>query len=194
MTKQQLRQHFLIQRNQLTSQELAALSHAIAEQFFTHFSLNNLHSIHLFLPILSQNEINTWLIIHKIWQVYPHITVVTSKTELTTGIMSSHILTPDTQIVENRWRIPEPVNALPFADADLNMILIPLICFDKQGDRVGYGKGCYDKFLACHSPKLIKVGLSLFAPVEIINDAQPFDIKLDFCIMPQTVWQQPRES
>jgi 5-formyltetrahydrofolate cyclo-ligase len=107
--------------------------------------------------------------------------------------MSSYILTPDTQIVENRWHIPEPMNALPFADADLNMILVPLICFDKQGDRVGYGKGCYDKFLACRS-NLIKVGLSLFAPVEIINDAQPFDIKLDFCIMPQTVWQKDKKQ
>jgi len=190
MTKSQLRQQFLTQRNQLTFQELTAHSHAIAEQFFTQFSLADISSIHLFLPILSQNEINTWLIIHKIWQTYPHITTVTSKTELMTGIMSSYILTPDTQLVENRWRIPEPMNAPAFADGDLNVILIPLLCFDKQGHRVGYGKGCYDKFLIRCSPNLIKIGLALFPPVEIIHDTQPFDIKLDYCITPQTVWHR----
>jgi 5-formyltetrahydrofolate cyclo-ligase len=189
MTKQQLRQHFSAQRHQLTQQALMTQSDAIAQQFFSGFSLTAIHNVHVFLPILSQNEINTWLIIKAIWRTYPHIFIVTSKTELATGIMSSYHLTPDTQIAENRWHVPEPVNASPIADSAIEMILIPLLCFDKQGYRVGYGKGCYDKFLSHCSPQIIKVGLSLFAPVATIDDIQPHDIKLDYAIMPHAIWR-----
>lgn len=189
MTKQQLRQHFLTQRKQLTFNELTTHSHAIAAQFFNFFNLGEIHNIHLFLPILSQREIDTWLIIKEIWKNYPQITTITSKTELSTGTMSSYLLTADTLIVENLWHVPEPMNAPLFADIDIDLIVMPLLCFDKQGNRVGYGKGCYDKFLTRCSPEIIKVGLSLFPPVATIDDVQPNDIKLDFCITPQTIWQ-----
>lgn len=190
MTKSQLRQQFLAQRRQLSQVELTAHSQAIARHFFATFTLANIHSIHCFLPILTQNEINTWLIIKEIWQLYPHIHTITSKTELTTAVMSSYIFTPSTPIFPNRWQVPEPLDARPFADPEIEMILLPLLCFDQQGQRVGYGKGCYDRFLQHCSPQMIKIGLSLFAPVESIEDAQPFDQKLDYCIMPQGVWQR----
>lgn len=194
MTKSQLRQQFLAQRRQLTPTELAARSQAIAHHFFATFPLHHLHNIHCFLPILTQNEIDTWLIIKEIWHLYPHILTLTSKTELTTALMSSYIFTPDTSIVQNRWHVPEPVDAHLFADSEIEMILLPLLCFDQQGQRVGYGKGCYDRFLQHCSPQAIKIGLSLFAPVERIVDAQLFDQKLDYCIMPQGVWHVERSS
>lgn len=190
MTKSQLRQQFLAQRRQLTQAELATYSHAIAHRFFEKFPLHTLHNIHCFLPILTQNEINTWLIIKKIWQLYPHITTVTSKTELTTTTLSSYILTPDTSIALNRWKVPEPIDAIPFADNQIEMILLPLLCFDELGQRVGYGKGCYDRFLSQCQPQIIKIGLSLFPPVKTIEDTYPLDQKLDYCIMPQNIWQR----
>lgn len=189
MIKSQLRQQFLAQRRQLTQNEITAHSHAIAHHFFAHFSLHSIHSIHCFLPILAQNEIDTWLIIKKIWQLYPHIITVTSKTELTTATLSSYILTPDTPIALNRWKVPEPLNAIPFADNQIEMILLPLLCFDEYGQRVGYGKGCYDRFLTQCQPQIIKIGLSLFEPVTVIEDAQPFDQKLNYCITPKGIWQ-----
>lgn len=69
------------------------------------------------------------------------------------------------------------------------MVLIPLLAFDKNGYRVGYGKGFYDRFLAECRPDVVKVGLSVFEPIDEITDLNEFDIKMDFCITPNRVWQ-----
>jgi 5-formyltetrahydrofolate cyclo-ligase len=67
-------------------------------------------------------------------------------------------------------------------------VLIPLLAFDRQGFRVGYGKGFYDRFLSLLSQKTIKIGLSNFAPVERIEDINKYDVKMDFCVTTEQVW------
>jgi 5-formyltetrahydrofolate cyclo-ligase len=63
-----------------------------------------------------------------------------------------------------------------------------LLIFDEVGNRVGYGKGYYDRFLAGCKPEMLKIGLSFFSPVESVEDADFFDKKLDFCITPESVY------
>lgn len=52
---------------------------------------------------------------------------------------------------KNSWGIPEPtpqeqrVNC--FEVGGLDLIIMPGLAFDKQGNRIGYGKGYYDRFL-----------------------------------------------
>ena len=64
------------------------------------------------------------------------------------------------------------------------MVLVPLLAFDKLGHRVGYGKGYYDRFLAKCPPNCLRIGLSLFDPVERIDDVVPTDIRLNSCLTP----------
>ncbi len=190
MNKSALRKQYLSKRQQFTAQELQTINSSIVQQFFNHFQLEKISALHIFLPIIKQNEINTWLIINKIRQFYPHITLITSKSDFQVNQMQSYVLAKQTKIVENKLGIPEPVNAIKYADNKIDMILIPLLCFDQQGFRVGYGKGFYDRFLQKCKPNIIKIGLSLFAPVNQINDINDYDIKMDFCIMQHQVWQR----
>ena len=60
--------------------------------------------------------------------------------------------------------------------------------FDLQGNRVGYGKGYYDRFLSKCKEDVIKVGLSFLSPIDCIEDVDFFDKKLDFCITPERVY------
>ena len=71
----------------------------------------------------------------------------------------------------------------------MDVIIIPLLCFDKQGNRVGYGKGFYDRFLQKCSPKALKVGFCLQEPIELVEDLNEFDVKMDVCITPNKVWR-----
>ena len=64
-----------------------------------------------------------------------------------------------------------------------------MIAFNITGNRVGYGKGFYDKFLSECKPDTIKIGLSFFEPEELISDIFEGDIKLDYCVTPKTVFQ-----
>ena len=68
------------------------------------------------------------------------------------------------------------------------MVILPLLAFDQQGYRVGYGKGFYDKFLSGCREDCLKVGFSYFEPIETIDDCNEFDVPLDLCITPQNVY------
>ena len=142
--------------------------------------------IHTFLPIIRQNEVDTWPIIHRIWQDFPATQVAVSITDTTSNQLTHYVLTPNTSLVENRWGIPEPSpeNSTAIVSTQIDLVLVPLLVFDQQGHRVGYGKGYYDWFLAECRPDCFTVGLSLFDPVERINDVAPTDIRLDVCVTP----------
>lgn len=190
MNKTQLRQLYLSKRKNLTSIQIEKYSQAISNRFFSHFNLSKITNFHIFLPILKNNEINTWFIIKELRQNYPHITLITSKSDFQSNTMQSYIFEADTQIIENSWGIPEPYNAIKLNNNNtIDMILMPLLCFDNYGFRVGYGKGFYDRFLLNCNQNIIKIGLSLFDPIDQIYDVDKFDVKIDFCVMSESVWK-----
>ncbi|RYZ27704.1 MAG: 5-formyltetrahydrofolate cyclo-ligase, partial [Chitinophagaceae bacterium] len=71
---------------------------------------------------------------------------------------------------------------------EIDLVVVPLLTFDKKGYRVGYGKGFYDRFLHQCKKDCIKIGLSYFDPIEAVDDANEFDVTLDFCITPQKAY------
>ena len=90
-----------------------------------------------------------------------------------------------TVFAENRWGIREPVAGRTVDPSDIDIVIVPLLCFDTRGFRVGYGKGYYDRFLAKCRPDCLKAGVSLFPPIAAIDDVNRFDVKLDICVTPE---------
>ncbi|MFB6306170.1 MAG: 5-formyltetrahydrofolate cyclo-ligase, partial [Flavobacteriales bacterium] len=70
----------------------------------------------------------------------------------------------------------------------IDMVILPLVVSDKKGNRVGYGKGFYDKFLHDCKKDITKVGLSFYEPVQQIDDIEEHDEPLDICITPENVY------
>ena len=70
----------------------------------------------------------------------------------------------------------------------IQLMFIPLLGFDLNGYRVGYGKGFYDKLIETCTGGMLKIGFSFFEPIEI-NGVNEFDKKIDFCITPQRIYQ-----
>lgn len=103
------------------------------------------------------------------------------------GDMEHFELKRDTQLIENTWGIPEPLDANHCTDTP-DVVFIPLLAFDFEGNRVGYGKGYYDRYLYTLPSNVLKIGISLFAPVEYIDDSDEFDIQLDYCITTKLVY------
>ena len=68
------------------------------------------------------------------------------------------------------------------------MVFVPLLAYDKQGNRLGYGKGFYDRFLAQCKSEVIKIGLSFFAAEDEIPHSDT-DIPLDYCISPEHTYK-----
>lgn len=144
--------------------------------------------MHVFLPIEKQNEVDTLSIVQEMWIRMPKVKIVISKSNFDTMEMDSYLYTKGTILKENKWGIPEPVEAELFNEQDIDMVLVPLVAFDNEGHRVGYGKGFYDRFLKKCRPDTIKVGMSLEPPVEKITDTSEHDVMLDYCVTPREVY------
>jgi 5-formyltetrahydrofolate cyclo-ligase len=187
MTKSELRKIYLEKQKSLSSAERDAVSLQIADVFFDYFRLDKTRFLHTFLPIEKNCEINTFAVIYRLWRDFPEITISVSRVNFET--MTIEILKFDskTELVANHWHIPEPTGNELIEVEKIDAVLVPLLCYDGRGFRVGYGKGFYDKFLKNCRADCLKIGLSYFAPVNEISDAQEFDVKLDFCVTPQKV-------
>ncbi len=188
MTKSELRKIYLEKRRSLSVEEVAERSRKIADRFFESFDLSKVKTLHCFIPIAKFNELDTSLIYKKIWTDFRAVKTLAPRINVETSEMESLIFGPETQLVENEWGIPEPLGGESIRCATFDVVLMPLLCFDKHGHRVGYGKGFYDKFLANCRPDCMKIGLSYFSPVKSIDDIGGHDVALDACVSPDNTY------
>ncbi|WP_293913057.1 MULTISPECIES: 5-formyltetrahydrofolate cyclo-ligase [unclassified Sphingobacterium] len=186
MTKQELRQLYRLERKHLSVDELRAFNHQLLEHL-KKMDWSKCQYCHVYLPISRNQEPDTLLFISWIQDTFPSIKLVISQSHAEDRSMSHYLLDNTTTYVENKWGIPEPVSGTPVDEKLLDMVLIPLLICDRTGNRVGYGKGFYDRFLKKCRPDVQKIGLSFFEPVEKITDVDPYDIALDCCITPQHI-------
>ncbi|MDH4058364.1 MAG: 5-formyltetrahydrofolate cyclo-ligase [Cyclobacteriaceae bacterium] len=181
MNKIELRKLYLEKRQALTEAEYLQRSHRICEFFFASIDLSFIKVLHTFLPITEKKEPDTWLIIDRIRREFPHIRLVVPRINDQQGELENFFFEGLHQLQKNKWGIDEPKQGVPAPPEKIDMVLVPLLAFDKHGNRVGYGKGYYDKFLSGCKPEVSKVGLSLFDPYENIP-SDPFDVILTHCI------------
>ncbi len=188
MNKAELRRVYLNQLKSLTPAEVETLSQQITDQLFASFDFSCFETVHAFLPIRKNNEINTWLIVKRIWNSFPAVKVVVPRTDPATYVMTSHLLTAATTLTETRWGVPEPEATNAIEPEQVDCVLVPLLAYDQTGYRVGYGKGFYDRFLAQCRADVLKIGLSYFGPVTKIEDTDEYDIPLSYCVTAEEVW------
>jgi 5-formyltetrahydrofolate cyclo-ligase len=190
MKKSELRKYYLSKRKAIPAEEMAIKSHQITDLFFQNFDLSTIQYLHVFLPIIKQNEIDTFLIIRHLQQNSPQINIFIPKVIPETNEME-HYLFNEKNLIENSWRILEPSgeNQEKILPEQIDLVIIPLLIFDKNGNRVGYGKGFYDRFLQQCKPETLKIGLCLEEPIEMIEDVNEFDVKMDFCITPNKIYK-----
>ncbi|RKR81302.1 5-formyltetrahydrofolate cyclo-ligase [Mucilaginibacter gracilis] len=155
---------------------------------FEKIDLEGIKCIHLFLPMLERREPDTFLIISWLKQNYPAIRLAFSKSDFATTSMQHFLDDEHLEIDSNDFGIPEPIAGTIIDVTEIDMVIVPLLAFDKQGYRVGYGKGFYDRFMAQCKPGTQFIGLSFFEPVDTIEDSNEYDVRLHKCLTTQTLW------
>ncbi len=186
MLKSQLRKKYKYLRDELSLESIEDLSLSIANQLLK-LDIWDASFYHLFLTIEEQKEVNTDYILNILSGKDKHI--VLSKSDFETMLMTHYLLTDSTIIKKNKYNIPEPVDGIEITNNKIEVVFVPLLAFDKQGHRVGYGKGFYDTFLNECKAETIKIGLSFFEAEDTIDDVFKSDVKLDYCVTPERVYR-----
>lgn len=185
--KQVLRRVYLEKRLLLSRLELERRNKLVHQRVIEFLSLRQFNSLHTFLSIEKNNEVNTRSIIDALKPLNNNLSFYISKT-MPKGKLTHYLWDESTLFEKNKWEIPEPVNATSIKPETIDVILVPLITFDKNGHRIGYGKGYYDRFLSDY-PDALKIGVSLAPPLDNIPYVESTDVKLDRCVTPFQSYQ-----
>lgn len=183
MLKAELRKKYIQKRKALSIDEAFLLSEKVFKNFIEYFKPSQNQKIHIFIPIEKFREVNTqiffsYFLSRKIRVYVPKI--------VDTRLISVEIFT-DSKFELNNWGISEPVSDEDSSILDFDFVITPLLYCDRQGNRVGYGKGFYDGFFEKVSEETKKIGVNYFNPEENIDDVWENDIPLDYLVTPDAV-------
>ena len=180
MIKEQLRLNYSKLRQALSADAIPEKSMRIANNVVA-LPIWRATYFHTFLAIPSQKEVDTSFILTLLQGKDKQIVVPKVSG---TNSLEHFLLTDATTLKPNQWDIPEPIDGIEVPVEKIDVVFVPLLAFDLDGHRVGYGKGFYDVFLMQCRPDVIKIGLSFFEAEAKIDDIRPEDITLDYCITP----------
>lgn len=188
MTKQELRKIFLEKRINLSTQEKSEGDNLLLKGL-QHLPLSYAEILMSYFPIKEKNEPDTFLFSNYLQNKFPHLQIAYPKINVSTGEMQAILVDKETVYQKNNYKIMEPASGKIIAPKDIDIIFVPLVTCDSKGFRVGYGKGYYDRFLQNCRENAVKIGFHYFPPVEKIADVHEFDIPLNYCVTPDTIYE-----
>ena len=189
MKKKDIRHYYKDRRCQLTASQIEKMNDLMLIQF-QKLSLEIPSLVMTYAPLNKFKEFDPQLITDYCYfknpdtkLLYPVMDIVDGKDQLIAIMVND-----DTEFVQNSFGIYEPEEGEDVSPAAIDLVIVPLLGFDKQGYRGGYGKGYYDRLLQQCRPDCVKIGFSYFEPVEMIEDICEYDIPLNYCITHEVIY------
>jgi len=175
MDKKLLRQQIRAQKKAMTPEQIQVSSAALAEKFYASAQYAAAKTIYGYLPY--NQEVRTVPILEQALADGKRVAV-----PKVYGDEMKFIYMTDLSLTEkSNMGIPEPVADGPEGDDPTALVLMPGVAFTEKGDRIGYGGGYYDKFLA-REPEHPTVALCYqFQMVEELP-TQDHDIPVDLVL------------
>ncbi|HWB26476.1 MAG TPA: 5-formyltetrahydrofolate cyclo-ligase [Chitinophagaceae bacterium] len=188
MTKTELRKLYKQKRKDIPAKDKPRLDDLLLIQFqqlyFPHTSV-----LLTYWPADLHIEPNTHLFSGYLRHTIPGLHITYPIIDIATNTFNAVLIDEETVYTTNSYGITEPKQGTIIEPAEIDLVFVPLLVCDMQGYRVGFGKGFYDRFLECCRTDIIKVGFNYFAPVDKIDDTQPFDVPLDYCVTTETIYE-----
>ncbi|MFT3680483.1 MAG: 5-formyltetrahydrofolate cyclo-ligase [Ferruginibacter sp.] len=190
MKKKDIRNIYREKRKQLTASQVAKLDDLMLIQF-QKLSIQVPSLIMTYAPLEKTKEFNPQFITDYCYfknpdqhLLYPVVVNLEGHDEILSVLVDDN-----TAFEPGPFGVDEPVNGKDIYPSEIDMVIVPLLAFDTRGYRVGYGKGYYDRFLPRCREDCIKIGFSYFDAVDNIEDAGTHDIKLDYCITHERIYE-----
>ena len=184
--KSRLKESLLKKRNSLSKEEILERSRKIQKNLFGLKQYSDSKTVMFFVSFNS--EVRTHDMV---------IEALKSKTVAVPKVIH-HEIEPSviidfSNLVPARFGIPEPIDIMKIAHKHIDMVLVPGIAFDREGHRIGYGFGFYDKFLA-KVPKAVKIGLAFDFQIVDHVPKETHDIPVDLIVTDKEIIECRKNS
>ena len=175
MDKKALRREIREKKRAMSEVEIVRRSERLGELFVATEAYRNAKSVYGYLPY--NQEVRTVPMLQKALSDGKRVAVP----KVYGDTMRFVWLDDLSKVEKSEMGIPEPVADEPVADDDTALVLMPGVAFTEKGDRMGYGGGYYDRFLAAE-PNHPTVALCYeFQMVETLP-TEEFDIPVDLVL------------
>ena len=189
LERQAIRTHVRHLRRRLSAEQQTLAANNVAEHALNVESVDGAQHIALFLSV--DGELNTRPLIARLWQQHKQVYLPVLH-PFSPGNLLFIRYTPETELIPNRLRIPEPqLNVQDIIPLDrLDVMFVPLVAFDKHGQRLGMGGGFYDRTLQhWRRHRFLPVGLAHDCQQVDTLPVETWDIPLPAILTPSRLWQ-----
>ncbi len=175
-TKQEIRAMAKQRRHCLTTEERVVKSRCICS-----FLLDILNgSVPVMVYVAKRPEVETGTLITGLIARGTKVVVPIIETE-TVSLRLSYLEDPSV-LIDSTFHVPEPIGSeIPARPEEIGVAIIPLLAFDRKGNRLGYGAGYYDRFLAAH-PGMKTIGIAFDCQEIPELPGEPTDVRMDMIV------------
>lgn len=143
--KKKIRALVLAQRDAMLPAARAAASHLILEKIYALPQYRQAQTVLTYMGFGSEIETQSF---------FEHIiadgkTAVLPRVDKATQTLKLHSAGGAAELLTSNWGIREPAATAPLVPINaIDFVLMPGVAFDRSGNRLGYGRGYYDKLIA----------------------------------------------
>lgn len=189
MTKPQLREQYKKQRAALSEQQRLRMDDLLLIRFQQLPLPANANVLLSYWPLDLHAEVNTFLMSDFLQFRLPGLQIAYPVSNFDNHTLQAVLTDDDTAFTKNKYGIGEPADGPIVPAREIDIIFVPLLAFDKNGHRLGYGKGFYDRFLPQCRKDCMKIGFSYFEPLDAIPGIHQFDVPLHAGITPDAIYE-----
>ena len=144
MDKSALRRTIREKKRAMTDQQIESASAELAERLFAHPAYQQAKALYGYLSY--NQEVRTAAILERAQRDGKRVAVPKVYGDEMKFLWLEYLAA----VAPGAYGIPEPVADGPVAEDPAALVLMPGLAFDREGHRMGYGGGFYDKYLAAH--------------------------------------------
>lgn len=179
-SKKDIRRRVLKERNSITEKEWEEKSHSIFKKVVTHPFFLKADTIYCYVDY--QREVGTRKIIKRAWELGKQVAVP----KVEGAEMQFYYIQDFGQLQYGYRQILEPIT-ITAADGASGLVIMPGAAFDGKHNRIGYGKGFYDKYLDQYSNlKTLAIAFEMQMVEEI--PAEPYDFRPQVIITEEQIY------
>lgn len=175
-SKEEIRARLRSRRAGIQESDFYSLSAKIISTLRQQPEYQSAHTAHCYVSMNDRREVNTHPLIRSML-IEEGKDVVVPATHFKKKTLSHFTLSSFDDLAPNKWGVLEPEDGEMRAPSEFELVIVPMVGGDEQGQRVGYGGGYYDRFLK--KVQCSAIGLCFEQNIVSSLPAENYDVPLD---------------